>query len=223
MRDSIYTIPVNEMFEPKTGCPLCAMRDMLESRCVEYIMGAAMMEPDVRMETNRIGFCKYHLDRMHERRNRLSLALMLETHLAELQNTVFKKRGVFSRKKAEPQASTCYVCDKIDWAMERQVDTIFRMYAESSEFRTLFSEQETFCMEHYRLLAQTAPLKLNKKQLPDFMETLNRVTLSYLEQLKEDVTHFTKMFDYRNSGADADWGNSKDSIERAMWFLTSRK
>ena len=29
------------------------------------------------------------------------------------------------------------------------------------------------------------------------------------------------MFDYRNKNGD--WGNSKDAIERAMWFLTSRK
>ena len=30
-------------------------------------------------------------------------------------------------------------------------------------------------------------------------------------------------FDYRNNGEDADWGNSRDSIERAVWFLTSRE
>ena len=26
MRDSIYTIPVSEVFEPKCGCPICAGR-----------------------------------------------------------------------------------------------------------------------------------------------------------------------------------------------------
>ena len=52
MRDSILTIPISEVFEPKCGCPICLMRDMLEKRSVEYIMGSAMMEPDVRSETN---------------------------------------------------------------------------------------------------------------------------------------------------------------------------
>ena len=28
MRDSIYTIPISEVFEPKCGCPICRMRDM---------------------------------------------------------------------------------------------------------------------------------------------------------------------------------------------------
>ncbi|MFT3952216.1 MAG: DUF6062 family protein [Oscillospiraceae bacterium] len=78
MRESILTIPVNEVFEPKCGCPMCEMRDMLESRCIEYIMGAAMMEPDVRIETNKLGFCKEHFEMMRACKNRLSLALMLE-------------------------------------------------------------------------------------------------------------------------------------------------
>ena len=51
MRESILTIPVTDIFEPKCGCPICRLRDTLEQRTVEYIMGAAMMEPDVRIET----------------------------------------------------------------------------------------------------------------------------------------------------------------------------
>ena len=49
MRESILTIPVNEVFEPRCGCPICAMRNTVEEHICEYIMGAAMMEPDVRM------------------------------------------------------------------------------------------------------------------------------------------------------------------------------
>ena len=91
MRESILTIPVNEIFEPKEGCPICRMRDMLEQRTVDYIMGAAMMEPDVRIETNRQGFCKTHFEQMRACKNRLSLALMLQTHLQSLQKNVFEK------------------------------------------------------------------------------------------------------------------------------------
>ena len=35
------------------------------------------------------------------------------------------------------------------------------------------------------------------------------------------VTHFCRMYDYRSRGQD--WGNSRDSIERAIWYLTTRK
>ena len=81
MKEAIYTIPISEVFEPKDGCPLCRLRDILEQRCLEYIMGAAMMEPDIRVETNRLGFCKDHYFMMLKRKNRLSIALMLQSHL----------------------------------------------------------------------------------------------------------------------------------------------
>ena len=32
MRDSIYTIPVSEVFEPMDGCPICRMRNTIEEK-----------------------------------------------------------------------------------------------------------------------------------------------------------------------------------------------
>ena len=40
MRDSIYTIPVSEVFEPKCGCPICAGR-VKQSRLERYGRAAA--------------------------------------------------------------------------------------------------------------------------------------------------------------------------------------
>lgn len=42
----------------------------------------------------------------------------------------------------------------------------------------------------------------------------------YLQEVNADVTHFCRMFDYRNNGGD--WGNSRDSIERSIRYITSR-
>ena len=64
MKESIYTIPLTEVFEPKDGCPICRLRDILEKRMVDYITGAAMMELDVRIETNKKGFCLNHYNQM---------------------------------------------------------------------------------------------------------------------------------------------------------------
>ena len=57
----------------------------------------------------------------------------------------------------------------------------------------------------------------------DFTKAAAQLCRNYLTELRGDVSHFCKMFDYRNNGEDADWGNSRDSIERAVWFLTSRE
>ena len=128
MRESILTIPINEIFEPKEGCPVCRMRDILEKRTVEYIMGAAMMEPDVRIETNKLGFCYTHFSQMLKQKNRLSLALMLQTHIETLNRDALAKRSILEprakkQKSLLKQTESCFVCSKVEWAMQRLLTT----------------------------------------------------------------------------------------------------
>ena len=104
MRDDICTIPVSEVFEVNDGCPICRMRDTIEERMIEYILGDAMMEPDVRIETNKTGFCEFHYDKMMSRRGRLQLALMLQTHINEINTTVFSRNIFNSDKKKKSEA-----------------------------------------------------------------------------------------------------------------------
>ena len=100
MKETIYTIPINEAFDRRDGCPMCELSRNLEQSSLEYIMGAAMMEPDVRLKTNEQGFCHRHLQFMLGENNKLSLALMLESHLPELDKTVFDKAINVSGKKS---------------------------------------------------------------------------------------------------------------------------
>lgn len=227
MRESLLTIPISEVFDPKEGCPICRMRDMLETRTVEYIMGAAMMEPDVRIETNRAGFCHTHLSQMMKQKNRLSLALMLQTHLEQTSRELFSRKKLFEGKNAKKQKlsqinESCFVCEKIDWGMERLMKTFFEMYG-NEDFRKLLNEQEFICLPHYDLLLKIAPSYLKKDMLSGFEKDIGDLTGKYIEALYGDVSHYCTMYDYRNTGKDADWGNSKDSIERAVKFLTSRE
>lgn len=227
MRDSIYTIPVSEVFEPRCGCPICQMRDTLEARSVEYIMGAAMMEPDVRIETNRQGFCKDHYAMMMKQKNRLSLALMLESRLLEIQAHGLKPgeaaaSGGWFRKKEKVQTDECFVCGKISWALERMFDTVLKLFTTQPEFRALYETQDFLCLQHYKQLTAYAAEKMDKKAQKDFFDVSKKLCQKYLDEVQKDVSHYCKMFDYRNSGADADWGNSRDSIERAVYFLTAR-
>ncbi|MCR5542234.1 MAG: DUF6062 family protein [Ruminococcus sp.] len=227
MRESILTIPVTEIFEPKCGCPICRLRDTLEQRTIEYIMGAAMMEPDVRIETNKQGFCKTHFEQMRACKNRLSLALMLSTHLQSLQKNVLKRQSIFEGKTAKQKRvsavnNDCFVCNKIEWGMSRIMVTLFELYEQQSEFRQLFAEQEMLCLPHYDMLVSACEDKMSKKIQGSFKEACAELTEKYLAELEKDVTHYCNMYDYRNNGSDADWGNSKDSIERAIKFLTTR-
>lgn len=228
MRDDITSIPVSEVFEPKDGCPICRMRDRLEERVVEYITGAAMMEPDVRAETNKQGFCITHYRHMLKRRNRLGVALMLESHLAETEKRVFAglplvgKRTGKQGKSAEKAADSCFVCSQVEWGMERMLATVCRLYGSERDFRNLFAEQEMLCLPHFSRLV-SASVGMDKRWAEEFRKEASTLARRQLVELREDVHHFTEMFDYRNSGGDADWGNSRDSIERSITWLTSRE
>lgn len=229
MRETIYTIPISEVFEKKIGCPICEMRNILENRCIEYILGAAMMEPDVRIETNKQGFCKDHFALMLKKKNRLSLALMMESHLQEIIDETSKKTSLFSNsnsnsklaEKADKLSKSCYVCSKIDWALSRMLSTIVKEYCDSSSFKNLFKDQETMCLPHLKELLSVGQSQMSKKQYPDFAFDATELSRKYLENLKTDISTFCKMFDYRNTGTDI--GEAKTSIERAVSFLTSRK
>lgn len=227
MRESILTIPISEIFEPKCECPICRLRNMLEDRCIDYIMGAAMMEPDVRVETNKLGFCHTHLQQMRGKKNRLSLALMLHTHLQAVNEQIFERKSLFEGKAAKQRKisfvnNECFVCSKIDWGMERLLTTFFEMFENDRNFRDLFNNQEYICLPHYDMLVSQSLSMLNKKYHSEFEKSCSKLVKTYLDTLCADVGHYCDMYDYRNTGKDADWGNSKDSIERSIKFLTTR-
>lgn len=226
MADKIYTIPIKEVFEPMEGCPLCRLHKLLEQRCTEYIMGAAMMEPDIRIETNKQGFCASHFEMMLARKNRLSLALMLESHLDELlNNTVCEKTALNPKKAAEAVniANNCYVCNKIEETMQTMINNMFKMYCADDEFKRLYENQPCLCFNHYARIAAKAPKALNRKQYEPFMKTTLALTKKSLEEIKADTSHFCKMFDYRSAQQGLEWGNAKTACERAAEYLTSKK
>ena len=224
MREDICSIPVNDVFLPKEGCPFCRMRDMLEDRMATYITGAAMMEPDVRIETNRLGFCREHFAQILKRGSRLSVALILESLLAEVQKEVFPE-GKTSAKKisaaVHARQEHCFVCESLETNMKNLVRNTLKLWQTDPEFRRLYSEQPHLCLPHYGMVLEASQKLLPKKELAAFEAETARLAGAYLKELSGDVTHFCRMFDYRNAGAD--WGNSKDAIERAIFWLTARE
>lgn len=227
MRDTIYTIPISEVFEPRDGCPLCRMRDMLEERSIEYIMGAAMMEPDVRQDTNRVGFCTEHFRMMLPRKNRLSVGLMLQSHLEYIQQEIANTASPSFGKDKRPSLAAgieqgCFVCGRMAASMDRMLDTTLNLWAKEGQFRELFASQEFLCFTHYAQLLRIAQAKMNKKVFPEFSAALSALTLKKLTALKADIDKFCNLFDYRSPSAGPVPEQIKTSLERSAQYLTSR-
>ena len=226
--EQIYTIPVNEAFEASRddhscGCPLCALYNRLENNELEDILGASMMDPDIRIMTNKEGFCRTHYDMMFVRKNRLGMALTLESHLDELMSDL-KGGGLLSmaskpQKRISDLENSCYVCRKIEFNFHHMIETVVYLWDKDEEFVKKLKAQPYFCLPHYRALLECADTRLQKKKSAAFAKDCSEIVNKYLSELKDDISWFCKKFDYRYG--EEPWYNSKDSVERAMRFLRS--
>lgn len=224
MEEKIYTIPVNEAFEQTDGCPFCRLYKKLEDDELDLILGASMMEPDVRIQTNKLGFCGRHNRRMFQMKNRLGMGLMLESHLASIRKTVETKAAWFNRDAGSATArdidtltQSCYVCSRIEGKFSKMVDTAVLLWEREKEFRTKTEQQPYFCLPHYARFLRAAASSMSKKLYPDFLKAVNQVEMAYFDKLSGDVSWFCKKFDYRYDSEP--WGDSKDAVERAIAFL----
>ena len=229
MPEKIYTIPVNEAFEasrdePANGCPFCALYNTLEENELDRILGAAMMEPDVRIETNAQGFCDTHFKMMFVRKNRLGMGLMLESHLAEVAKgqkskaLSLKAPGTDAEANLEKLEGSCYVCGRIQFNFGKMMETAAYLWDTDGDFRKKAAAQPYFCLPHYRAFIAASRKSMNKKTFAAFYEEISALEQAYLDKLNGDVSWFCKKFDYRYN--DEPWYDSKDAVERAMKFLS---
>lgn len=227
MKEQLYTIPVNEALDADCECPVCAMYQELEKASLEYTLGPSYMEDDVRMVTDKIGFCSVHAKELYRQQNRLGLALILKTHMDRTIKDVERLAkgpvmggGLFKKKDApvveylKKMNCSCFVCERVEHVFERYIATIFYLYEKEADFRVKLAQCKGFCNEHYALLYEQAPLQLSGKYLEEFIEMLNEVYLTNMKRVRDDLEWFTDKFDYRN--ADAPWKNSKDALPRTI-------
>lgn len=223
MIEKNYTIPINEEFEKYDACPVCRLHKKLEEQSLEYIMGAAMMEPNVRIETNKSGFCSRHYDDMLGMKNRLSLALMLETHLKEIQalaekmDTGGKKQSREAAAQLANVSDDCFLCRRIASTLEKYCSNIVFLWKTEPEFREKLLKQPYFCFTHTAALLKSGLENLPAKQFPAFSNDLLDVARNGLEKYSEEVSSFTKSFDYRYSGTEL--GEAKLGCEHAIGWL----
>lgn len=240
MKETIYTIPVNDAFAVGGFCPLCTLQQTLDEQMLEYHLGPSLMEPDVRAKTNELGFCRQHLERMYVRdSNRLGLGLMLHTHLSELRKESLerirtalpgRRKGLFGSREdysgalraaadlIEKRAASCAICTRVTATMNRYLDVILNEYVVDPAFRQRFAAARGFCQPHTALLLRGAAEHLNQNQAADFLECLLKMQQDRLDSLVGDVEWFTLKYDYRNQ--DKDWRNSRDALPRAIRQLS---
>lgn len=236
MKEKIYTIPINEAYDTDCECPLCILEKKIEDEAIEYALGAAMMEPDYRTESNEKGYCRRHFEQLFAAPNKLSLALVLDTYFEQTRKSIasyekqvqsMQEKGGFFKKNKEGAKQTahaladmldkneksCLICDKINATMKRYFEVLADMWATEPEFRGKFAKSNGVCLSHMKELLKAAE-KLSEKDAAAFVMQLYEKQTKELERIQEDIHKFTLKFDYRNK--DMEWGTAKDAPIRAI-------
>ena len=237
MKEKLYTIPVNDAFHVDCECPICQMHRTLETNAIEFVMGPSYMEDDIRLETDRVGFCAHHLELMYLNQNRLGLGLMLKTHMDKIISDVEKLQqeaagapatksgGLFRKKSAETPTEdpihayidrlnhSCYVCKRIEDIYNRYLETVFYLYKNDPAFKETFRNGKGVCTPHYDILRTKATKHLSGATQTEFLKDLDRLYIENMKRVRDDIEWFTDKFDYRN--LNAPWKKSKDALPRS--------
>jgi len=245
MKETIYTIPVSEVYETDCECPLCALQTRFENENAEYYLGPSLMDPEHRIETNEHGFCDRHFELIYNKQiNRLGLGLVLDTYMQEQMKTISKLSNIQGSNQTEKKSflsslkgmgnssdvlikyldeheKDCCICTKLNYTMDRYLEVIFQLYFKEADFQKRFNEGKGYCMPHTKLLLQASKKYLNSSKQTEFADVLIKMQLDNISRIEKDVEWFTKKFDYRNN--DAPWGNSKDALIRGIKKMSGAK
>jgi len=206
MKETIYSIPINESFAVVDGeCPVCRLHRKLIDDTLDYVLGSAMMEPDIRMRTNAMGFCAHHLAALAKRQKRLPLALILDTHL---QTPVPIERA----------SAGCYVCHRVRGFLTAYYANILYLWHKEADFKRRFDAQPMICRPHTAGLATAAKNELSKRELPEFLASLQTKTDRAVKALTDSLAVFTRSFDHRH--ANEPLGEHRLAVERAVAYMS---
>lgn len=234
MKEQIYTIPLNEAFERDGECPFCELQRKLEREVLDYILGASYMEEDIRTETNKLGFCRYHYEKIFNAKNRLGAALMVSTHMLKvnadleklLKEEADKPRGFFKKKNSEAPLlkyskelrDGCYACQREQGRMDSYFYTFFYLWKTEAEFRKKVASCKGFCIEHLARIIDESASRLGAADRQNLLDVIIPLQNENMKRVKEELDWFIKKFDYRFR--EEPWGNSKDALERAILKLS---
>lgn len=239
MKETIYTIPLNEAFDTDCECAVCEFMRKEEINLVNSTMGANMMEPEFREITNKNGFCKIHQKMVLNTESKLSVALVYHTHMKEVFSTLDniekiangnKKKSLFKKSdfKAdltkeleclEDTNSSCAICKRLSDTEDRFLDNLIFLYRKEKEFKEKVLNSKGFCLVHYKALISRAIKTMGENELMEFVKDISEVQNKNFQRITDEVEYFSSLFDYKNRGKDPK--ESKTVLSRSSEKLIS--
>ncbi len=231
MKETIYTIPINEAFNTNSFCPFCHMHKSLEEDAISYTLGPAMMEVDFREITNEKGFCQKHVRELGAQSKALPLSLVFDSHLStieELLNVDFSaSSGLIFKKKEDKKhsfafsmehiSSSCAVCSRIENTFSHYIKSFFYMLKKEKGFFDRVLVSDGFCMEHFAYLCSMAADLLSDAEYKNLFVPIIELQKERVKEYHAHIKEFSQNFDYRNVGKKMDF--PKDILHKTSTLL----
>ena len=235
----LETIPIWDAYDADSECPLCLLEERAERKYIEFFLGNSVMIPEMRVEVNKTGFCPQHLHKLFaSEKNRHGLGLVSHTHFKETVEAIRKRkrrlllRGVRGglgggrTKKAAAaflaylakRESSCMICDRLDYTLNRYTYTIAYLWRHKEDFATKFASSRGFCLHHLPYVLRMAGEYLGGKAYGDFVSQVLKLQDAAYERLEGELLWYTQKYDYQNS--EKPWGTSKDALHRVLQKLS---
>ena len=205
---------VHDAYGDAGECPLCTLREWAEATYLHSFQHSRVMEPNVRVQTNAVGFCPDHYGKLYRGENKLGLGLVVHTHLqqklpeirAALERCAAPGTG---RKALERMAEAadslsalrdrCFICEMLRTDNERYVFTILYLWSKDPEFPDRFRASRGFCMGHFLDALRAAPKLLRGDRAQRWITEAVSLQTSAFERLEQDLLAFTQLYRSENA------------------------
>jgi hypothetical protein len=231
-------IKLYEAFEHKTTeCALCNLEKNYEEQLMHSILGERVMDLDFYPKIGaEYKFCSTHIEKLNRGSDKLGLAIMLDKIINEklkdakkgkvtiktdqsILNKLFKQNKDVDKETAVDLENNCFICSNVKKHNKDMVKVLVDLWIKDSEFRELYKASNGFCNKHHSNILEGSSYIKSSDNRKEFIDITNKIHIDNLERLQKELQWFIKKFDYLN--ADAPWGTSKDSVQRALQKLLS--
>lgn len=228
---------VHDAYAQGAECPLCALMEAAERTYLVSFQHSRVMEPNVRVKTNALGFCPDHLGKLYRGENKLGLALVMLTHLQEktadlhsaLDGSIQAARaGARERSRRIPRIieslealrNSCFICGLLSQDLARYSWTILYLWRKDPQFPPLFRASRGFCLSHFCTVLGIACDILRGDRLAIWLDDAVPLMKRTLNGLEKDLLSFTQLYQAGNQSLGTD--EVRSALARTLQMLAGR-
>jgi hypothetical protein len=177
------------------------------------------MEPNVRVQTNRQGFCPAHFRMLYDGENKLGLGLVVHTHLQQILPEIgalldglvraaegrrLKDRVGAAAARLESLRHSCFICGLLREDTERYVFTILYLWSRDPGFSAVFRASSGFCIPHFVTVLDRASKSMRADRFRRWLTEAIPLMKGSLAGVEKDLCAFTQLHQADNAGLGTD-------------------